>query len=378
MRLEIITALLLSVGTVSINAQNLEDIQIHGFATQSFAVSDHNNFIGMDTSQGSTDWTEAALNINDQVTEKLRVGVQLHYTRLGTFGGDSADVDWALGDYKIDPKVNIRAGKVKLRFGLYNDTQDYDPGYLWSLLPESTYGIDIRATNLSQNGIELYGNLPLNNAGQLEYSVYDGYYTFASNDGTAEAWREAGDPIVGQPYGKSFGFDTRWHAPTPGLKLGGSLNVYNAKGTTQDGTFTQPLMFWDAFYAQYDQHKIFASGQFSKVVSYATTQSPGSPAQTSGDVDCAWFVMGGYHLTDRLQAGAYFDRFYYGGADTSDPANYLNSWVVSTRYDIDQNFYVKAEGHFMKGYGDGFYSIDNPNGFDKNTNLFVAKVGFTF
>lgn len=94
-----------------------QEIQIHGFATQAIVTSNHNNYLGLDSRQGSPDWTKAAFNINDQVSDKLRVGVQLHYTRLGAFGSDDVNVDWALGDYKVNQWLGARVGKVIIRWG---------------------------------------------------------------------------------------------------------------------------------------------------------------------------------------------------------------------------------------------------------------------
>jgi len=227
--------------SVSVGEQNL---QIHGFATQGFLVSSENNYLGINTGSGSTAWTEAAINVNDEVTNRLRVGVQFHYTRLGAFGGDDPTVDWALGDFTINRWAGIRAGKVKMRWGLYNDTQDYDPGYMWSLLPEGIYGIDIRATDLSQNGVELYGVVPLmRNLGKMEYSAYYGDYTVASNDGIMESFKESGLAFTSPPGGKTPGFDLRWKTPLSGLKIGGSLMMYDAKGNLTNGTYVQPLAF---------------------------------------------------------------------------------------------------------------------------------------
>ena len=48
----------------------MSNIQIHGFATQSLLYSGSNNYLGMNTSQGSTGWTEAAINIVDQPSDK--------------------------------------------------------------------------------------------------------------------------------------------------------------------------------------------------------------------------------------------------------------------------------------------------------------------
>jgi len=216
------------VGTHAQSLGDLGNLQIHGFATQSLAKSSHNNYLSMDTSGGSLQWTEAAVAISDQAGSKLRIGVQFHYLVLGDFGGNKVSVDWALGDYRFNRRVGLRAGKVKIRWGLYNDTQDADPGYLWALLPESVYGIDYRATNLSQMGAELYGNLRLGKkAGSLDYSAYAGDYYVASDDGYMEAYKTAGLVFTNQPWGKTPGFDLRWNTPLKGLTAGGSLMVYD-------------------------------------------------------------------------------------------------------------------------------------------------------
>src|ERR1039458_486920 len=377
-----IGAMALFLWSVSVTAQSFDNqkIQIHGFATQAFVASSNNNYLGMDTRTGTTTWTEAAANVNYQMTDKLRTGVQLHYTRLDVFDGDGPSVDWALVDYKINRYLGARMGKVKIRWGLYNDTQDYDPGYMWSLLPEGIYGVDIRATDLSQYGVELYGRVPLRRAlGKLDYSAYYGYYFTASNDGNMEVLKESRIAFSNRPGGISPGFDLRWATPVKGLKVGGSLMMYDAKGNLTNGSYYQPLAYWPAAYAQYEGKKLFLSYEYTKLVQYQTVTITGSAPSTSGINTPSWFAMGGYHLTDKLQAGIYYTGFLVASAaDNSDPANYFHDWAASSRYDINSNFYAKLEGHLINGNAAGFYDFNNPNGLQSKTKEVVAKVGFTF
>jgi hypothetical protein len=359
---------------------NTGNLQIHGFATQSFVRSNGNNYLGMDSSARSTDWTEAAINVNDQVSDKLRVGAQFHLTRLGAFGGDLPSVDWALGDYSFKQWLGVRAGKVKIKWGLYNDTQDADPNYLWSLLPESVYGIDIRATNLSQYGVELYGRVPLGEGmGNLDYSAYYGDYFFSTSDGSMATFSQQGLTFANPPGGKTPGFDLRWATPLKGLKIGGSLMKYDATGNLINGTYVQPPAFWPTYYAEYHHKRLFAAWQYVKLVQYQTVTLTGTAPSTSGADSRAWFAMAGYHLTDKLQLGTYYTRYLMASAgDPTNPANYFHDAVVSGRYDINPNFYAKVEGHFIDGNALGFYTLDNPNGFMPRTNLLVAKLGFSF
>ena len=362
-----------------------QNLEIHGFATQAFLVSNTYNYLGMNTQNGSTQWTEAAININDSVNNRLRVGVQLHYTRLGIFGGDTPTIDWALGDFKINDWLGMRAGKVKIKWGLYNDTQDYDPGYLWSLLPETIYGIDIRTTDLSQTGVEFYGRLPLGRkAGKLAYDLYYGYYVDASNDGIMAGFTGMGFNFPNPPGGKTGGFDLYWDLPLRGMKIGGSLQRYDATGTFTGGTYVQPLNYWPTYYAAYTGRRFFSSAQFMRLIEPQKFTVTGQPTITLPFDIRPWFVTGGYHLNEKWQAGAYYTRdTIASGGNNAYPGNYYRDAVVSTRYDFNSNFYGKMEGHFIDGFGAGFYSNNNPTLWSstspkKRTNVLIAKIGFTF
>jgi len=381
-RLSVCT-MVLAAALAPCRAQSLKDlknIQIHGFATQAFIASSGNNYLGMDTRTGTTTWTEAAVNANEPFTDKFRAGVQLHYTRLGSFVGSSPTLDWALADYRLNPRLGLRAGKVKIRWGLFNDTQDYDPGYLWSLLPEPIYGIDIRATNLSQYGAEAYGKSTLpRKLGRLAYSGYYGYYFYSSDDGYMALFRSMGYNFPKPPSGITPGFDLRWESKIPGLLLGGSLMMYNAHGAMSTGAYSMPLAFWPTYYAQYSFRRFSTSAQYMKLVQYQTFRVSGAAPSTSGSDTRAWFAMGSYHLTGKLQAGAYYTHeLIPSGGDNANPANFFKDWVASARFDFNSFFYAKLEGHFVNGNAAGLYSFNNPNGLQPKTDVALAKVGFTF
>jgi hypothetical protein len=116
-----------------------------------------------------------------------------------------------------------------------------------------------------------------------------------------------------------------------------------------------------------------------KLVQYQIVTLTGAGPSASASDSRAWFAMGGYHLTEKLQLGTYYTRYLVASAgDPSNPANYFHDTVISGRYDINPNFYAKVEGHLIDGNALGFYTLDNPNGFMPKTNLLVAKIGFTF
>jgi hypothetical protein len=376
----LVLAVLCSTATPLL-AQDLGGVQLHGFVTESYLYSGGtNNYLAMNTSQGSAGWTEAAINLTDQVTDTLRVGVQLHYLRLGAFGGDDVTVDWAMGDYRPKPWFGIRAGKVKIRWGLYNDTQDADPGYLWALLPESIYSIDDRASSLAELGAELYGNVRLSKrAGSLVYSFHYGNYYYASNDGFAEDFKESGIDFANTPGGKTPGVDLRWNTPLKGLMIGASDQRIDAQGNLSNGFYRQSPAYSPTFYAQYVGGKFFASYQYARSIVHTEVQVTGSPVDDETSDSHLWFVMGGYHFTDKFQAGVYYSsELDAAPRDNSDPANFGHDWAISGRYDFNSYLYGKLEGHFIDGNVAGFYDFDNPNGLAPRTQLLIAKLGFTF
>jgi hypothetical protein len=134
-------------------AQSLDDlnIQIHGYATQGFLYTTNNNILTTHSSDGSPAWTEAVLNIGARPIPKLRIAVQGRFFVLGNFG-NSITLDWAAADYKADDRFGVRFGKVKTPSGLFNDIQDIDPSYIWSLLPQSIYPISSRNSILAHYG----------------------------------------------------------------------------------------------------------------------------------------------------------------------------------------------------------------------------------
>jgi len=76
------------------------------------------------------------VSISDQVSDKLRVGVQMHMYQLGDFGGPALQVDWPQETIALTTKLDLPS-EVKTVIGLFNDTQDVDAVHLWALLPRA-------------------------------------------------------------------------------------------------------------------------------------------------------------------------------------------------------------------------------------------------
>jgi len=88
--------------------------------------------------------------------------------------------------------------------------------------------------------------------------------------------------------------------------------------------------------------------------------------------------MTSYRLITKLQVGTYYSHYNDKSKDTTLPANYSKDWTLSSRYDFNQYFYAKVEGHFVHGTALDFYTVNNPGGNKTNSNLLAVKAGFTF
>ena len=370
--------ILVCMYAVSLLAQDLENIQIHGFATQGFLFSSNNNYLSMKSNAGSLQWTDGAISVSDPVTDNLRVGIQLHMYQLGQFGGPNIQVDWASGDYKFNDRLGFRAGKIKTPLGLFNDSQDVDSLFLWILLPQSTYPVDNRGLYLSELGGEAYGGLSLGKqVGSLQYSGYVGQSALDSNGGYTEQLAEAGLVFQNPPSGRTFGGDLRWLTPWRGFMVGSSLVSQALDGTAPAGTVHVSPCLISAHYAQWKKGRLYFAGEYWR--------TPVNPVLTIGPATVlmpldqrAWYAMASYRVSEKLQLGSYYSHYLNKAADTSLPPNYSKDFVVSGRYNFNEYFYGKVEGHFLHGTGLGYYMSTNPSGLKPDANLLAAKIGFSF
>lgn len=150
-------------------------VQIHGFFSQGSVKTDQNNWLTMDTVEGSSEMTDMGLNMSSQVTDKFRLGAQVYDRNLGQLGQFHPSLDWGLVDYRFTQWFGIRAGKVKTTLGLFNDSQDLDFLHVFALLPQGVYPTDLRDTTIGHTGGDVYGTIPLRHRlGDISYTGYAG------------------------------------------------------------------------------------------------------------------------------------------------------------------------------------------------------------
>jgi hypothetical protein len=411
MSLRVIQAALVCfcTGSLWLHAQEFKlfdrTVQVHGFVSQGFIYTDDNNWLTMNTSQGSGAFTDFGLNVSAPLTDKLRVGAQVYDRNLGQLGQYHPSLDWAVADYRFKSWFGIRAGKVKTTLGLYNDTQDLDFLRVFVLLPQSVYPTDLRDATIAHLGGDVYGTISLKHglgdffytafAGHRSDSIYSGYTYLASEYGVT--YKSSG--------ALNYGGDLRWNTPLRGLLIGASRldEDTSAKATSVNPldpgagpvpySATSKVDWTNQFYGEYTVGKLRIDSEFRRF--FHDGFALNGDLETITDVR-GWYVSGVYRVMKRLGVGSYYSRYTItdvsGGllapllpaeTDTSLPANHIYDKVISARVDLNKFWNVKVEGHFMNGYGastypDGFYPQVNPQGFRPNTNALVLKTGVNF
>jgi hypothetical protein len=354
-RLFLVAALLVLVGPAAALAADdegpLSDIEVHGFVSQGAMKSLRNNFLVPNTRRGSLDLTETAINFTKTVSDRMRMGVQLFGGGFVPTGAYNAKLDWFYFDYRWKDWLGIRAGRVKLPFGLYNEINDVDQARLPVLLPQSTYPVANRNFLLAQTGFEIYGYLGSERAGALEYRLYGGTIVF---DVT---------PTPGLPYlARNVDFDylaggrLMWEAPIEGLRLGGSAQVLridaDIRGISDpsyNGKIELPAVLWmgSAEYAAHDWLLAAEYGRWHTKID-SNVAKPGLAAQpwTANE---RYYAMVAYRFTPHFQAGSYYAGYFPRADKREGRENQQHDVAGTLRFDITSNWLVKLEGHYLKG-----------------------------
>jgi len=383
----------LALGVASASAQSLDDlnIQIHGYATQGFLYSTNNNLFTTSSSNGSPAWTEAVVNISAQPDPKLRIAVQGRYFMLGNYGNEIT-LDYAAADYSVNEKFGVRFGKVKTPTGLWNELQDIDPSYIWSLLPQGAYPIGSRNSLLSHYGGVAYGTYNLGQKlGKFDMRAFGGERVLGSGDGFALPQKEAGLILPNGVTGACYGGALHWRMPLDGLMVGISddsqMAMINPVTLTIPagpiaGTYTgtQRISPFNqiAYFGKYEKDKVMVAGEYTRLPAHVveTFPAPVGPRLIGND-QRSWYGMASYKVTGKLTAGVY-DSQEVIHSDPLGPARFSKDWAISGRYDFNQFLYAKAEEHFIDGTAASYDHDMNPDGLKPTTKLTILKIGVSF
>jgi hypothetical protein len=323
-------------------------VDVHAFGSQGFFLTTSNNYLATDTTHGSFQLSEVGINFTKSLTDDLRMGVQLFAQDLGAGGNFAAKFDWFYLDYRVGDWLGIRAGRLKIPFGLYNEFNDIDSGRVPILLPQSVYPLQTRNFLFAQNGGEVYGFVRSRSMGALDYRLYGGTIYIDPS-----ILVPPGSPVQLQlnvPY--VVGGRLLWETPVDGLRLGGTLQALHLDTTgylpnsTTISLPNQALMGVGS--AEYTRGDLVLSAEYSR---WHSDQGSSNPKLQGEIVSLSerGYAMATYRVASWLQPGAYYSVFFPDVHNRAGRANRQFDAAATLRFDINDHWLFKLEGHYMAG-----------------------------
>jgi hypothetical protein len=327
-----------------------EPVQVHGFVSQGFIKSTGNDYLAS-SKRGSFEFSEIGINFTTQLTDKLRFGVQLFAHDLGPIGNYSAKADWYYLDYRWRDWLGFRAGRLKVPFGLYNETSDIDAARPTILLPTSVYPPTNRDYFLAQTGFEFYGFQPLRRLGAIDYRLYGGtiFIDLPNQRGAPVQIGTLSIPYVG-------GGRVMWETPIEGLRVGGSFQALKLESTILFSAPTAASAGLDikAYLGlgsiEYAARDLLLAAEYGRYrLYYRTTDPVLFPVPPGAVVNEQSYVMAAYRVRRWLQPAAYYAFSFPDESKRHGRENMLLDGAATLRFDVNQFWIVKVEAHYMHG-----------------------------
>ncbi|MES1183360.1 MAG: hypothetical protein ABUL60_06065 [Myxococcales bacterium] len=336
-------------------------VHIHAFVSQGLMKTSANNYL-MSSKRGSAEFTEVGVNFTSNLTSDLRVGMQIFAHDLGPVGNYAPAFDWYYLDYRFRDWLGIRAGRTKIPFGLYNDSADIDAARVPVLLPQSLYPSDHRDYLLAQTGAELYGSKRLGPGGELEYRAYGGTLDLAPPSPPLPGLTISDLQI---PY--VYGGRAMWLTPLEGLTAAGSYQAlrfdwdyhfspelippFQAIGLLPAGFGgTLPVQFrvklWVAS-LEYQHGNLSVAAEYGRWIGTFKSHAPALlPPHV---VNERYYGMVSYRVAPWFTPGAYYSVYYPNMDKRDGRQDYQRDLALSFRFDLNQYWLLKLEGHYMNG-----------------------------
>lgn len=376
-------------------------IEIHGFLSQGYMASSGNNiFAG--TLDGTFQFNEFGLNFSTDLSERLHVGLQYFSRDIGDFGNNDIKLDWAYADYRWNDWLGLRAGRIKFPSGLYMETIDLDLLRTCIFLPQSIYDESMRDIFIAVNGLGLYGYLPLGRTGDLAYHVAYGTIGL-STDGTMALYMEseATARLIDVEDRPVLRAHVEWMPSLEGIRITGSFtqtDIHLRYATTADTYWaTEAGLPVGSEFPHNMENTTMLSGGLEVIrdritllaeYEYMQTDVVESAEDTARYRSAGYYAGLTYQLTDRWALGTYYSVYYDDlndrdgrkfAADTGLPRHRLwqNDWTVSTRFDVNEHWLIKAELHLIDGTA-SFLNQHNPDGTERKSTLFAVKTTYNF
>ncbi len=368
-----------------------DKVQVHGFASQGYLDTNGNNFLG-DTEEGLWEFRELGLNVNAQLSDRFRLGGQALYCHFAESSNGNLRTDWLVAEYHFADPFGVRLGKIKMAMGLYNMERDSDFLRPLIFLPQSIYDETRRDSWQAHWGGEVYGNLLFGSWGDVDYQLFGGQIDY---DDDSLATLAATEIVTRYNDIYSLNLTTDSLSRDNNYVYGGAL-FFNPALEGLRGALT--------FLALEDESRIhsipvsnlrvkskvvasleYTWQQFSVAAEYCETDRKQQQfcVTTLDGRSRAWYMLVSYSPIEDLTLSLVYDEYYRLIKNRHEPVGTRNLYpwrkdlAVALRYDLSDNWTMKAEWHTIDGTA--FYmSYFNPEGADRYWQYGALKLTFNF
>jgi hypothetical protein len=232
--------IILFFGTIlTVHCENIP-VDIHGFLSQGFLQTDRGEYMGK-TDDGTFKFNEVGLNVTSNLTDDIHLGIQFISRKMVNYGENFSKIDWAFADYRWRDFLGFRFGKIKMPFGLYNEIRDIDMLRTSILLPSSLYNESWRDTLTSLEGVGIYGNIFIEQLGNINYQALSGQLDVSCDGGVAGYIEHNGMVEISKIEPRnSYMASILWDLPIEGISIGSSYistKMYETSMTTDHSVY---------------------------------------------------------------------------------------------------------------------------------------------
>ena len=177
----------------------LSKLSVHGFLSQAYAKTDGVTLFGI-PEEGTTDYRTAALQFRYAMTSDDDFVVQFNHLRLGRSVFQpvipDVDVDWIFYQHRFSDRLALRAGKILIPLGVYNEVRDVGTLLPFYAPPDAVYPY-VGFVPETVTGLAVAGRLG-SGPWSLDADLYGGEWEFLQlqpTDFTANARKGVGAQV---------------------------------------------------------------------------------------------------------------------------------------------------------------------------------------
>jgi hypothetical protein len=345
----------------AVRAQEAGPLQVHGYLTQGFGISDGGTILGIPTT-GTTDYRQVALQFRYGFTPSDAVTIQLSHRRFGESPVSAyhpdLELNWAFYSHQFDD-LTVKVGRVAIPSGIYNEVRNVGTVLPFYRVPFSVY-LEGAFTSETVDGAVATYEVAAGKPWSAEVSGYFGGWNTLQRMSGGTPLQYVYLPVRIE---KAVGGQAWVNTPLQGVRVGVGGNSHHVNGGEFDGPWTAWMGSLDAalervtLRAEYQRQDLKAGGDdlvYRSWYAYLGVQ-PVSGVTLSGQIEAA----------DLDYAGVVhqpFNRETIAGI----------SWAPRA------NLVLKAEGHITKGFWPDVPVMDELSGSPAKVNYVLLSLSTSF